>query len=137
MSEERIKDAKVLIEGARWEFAYYVAGYAVECALKACMLSRIIHTGWIFDDDAKKTIEACRTHEFTRLIQMANLRDELNNRLAQSANVGDAFNANWKTVEKWTVDSRYQAKTEVEATNLYSAITQEPDGVLKWIQNYW
>ena len=33
MAEERVKDAKALLDGGRWEFAYYVSGYAVECAL--------------------------------------------------------------------------------------------------------
>jgi hypothetical protein len=54
MANERIKDTKALIDGKRWEFAYYAAGYAVECALKSCVLARMIYTGWVFDDDVKK-----------------------------------------------------------------------------------
>ncbi len=50
MAEERLKDAKALIDGGRWEFAYYAAGYAVECALKSCILARMIHTGLIFKE---------------------------------------------------------------------------------------
>lgn len=53
MTEERIKDAKVLIRGKRWEFAYYTAGYAVECALKSCLLARMVQTGWVFDEKTK------------------------------------------------------------------------------------
>jgi HEPN domain-containing protein len=47
MTEERLKDAKALLDGGRWEFAYYVAGYAVECGLKSCILARMIYTGWL------------------------------------------------------------------------------------------
>jgi hypothetical protein len=137
MSEERLKDAKVLIDGARWEFAYYAAGYAVECALKSCMLARMIHSGWIFEAEAKKSIEDCRTHDFTKLIKIAGLKDELNHRLNQSAANGDGFLGNWERVLDWKVDSRYEAKSEIEARTIYSAIADEPDGVLKWIQNYW
>ena len=75
MANERIKDAKALIDGKRWEFAYYAAGYAVECALKSCLLARMIYTGWIFDDNVKK-VDDCRTHDFLKLIQIAGLRDE-------------------------------------------------------------
>lgn len=50
MAEERIKDARALIRGKRWGFAYYVAGYSIECALKSCILARMIHTATIFDE---------------------------------------------------------------------------------------
>ena len=35
--ERRLRDAHVLINGRRYESAYYIAGYAVECAIKACI----------------------------------------------------------------------------------------------------
>src|SRR5438552_17336 len=66
MAEERIKDAKALIDGGRWEFAYYATGYAVECALKSCLLARMIHTGWVFQEKVK--VDECLTHDFQKLI---------------------------------------------------------------------
>ena len=42
LAEERILDAKALLDGKRWELAYYTAGYAVECALKSCLLARMV-----------------------------------------------------------------------------------------------
>jgi HEPN domain-containing protein len=33
----RIADAQVLFQNGRYDAAYYLAGYAVECALKACI----------------------------------------------------------------------------------------------------
>ena len=98
MANERIKDAEALIDGKRWEFAYYAAGYAVECALKSCVLARMIYTGWVFDDDVKKKVDDCRTHEFLKLIQIAGLWDELNNALKTSLAAGDEFVGNWDTV---------------------------------------
>src|SRR5260370_23201111 len=79
MAEERVKDAKALLDGGRWEFAYYAAGYAVECALKACLLARMIHTAWVFEE--KWEAKQCRTHEFAKLIDLARMRGELNNQL--------------------------------------------------------
>ncbi len=32
----RIKEAKLLLDNDAYEGSYYLAGYAVECALKAC-----------------------------------------------------------------------------------------------------
>ncbi|MCP5119377.1 MAG: HEPN domain-containing protein, partial [bacterium] len=34
---ERLDDAKVLLDGGRYNGAYYLSGYVVECALKACI----------------------------------------------------------------------------------------------------
>ena len=33
----RLKEAQVLLANGCWSGAYYLAGYAVECALKACI----------------------------------------------------------------------------------------------------
>ena len=135
MSVERLKDAKTLIEGDRWEFSYYAAGYAVECALKSCILARMIHTAWVFED--KWIAKDCLTHEFRKLVSLAGLTEQLNANLKTSAAAGGAFAANWETVEQWTVTSRYETKTEDEAKKLYEAIADESQGVLQWIRNYW
>jgi HEPN domain len=135
MAEERLKDAKSLLDGARWEFAYYAAGYAVECGLKSCILSRMIHTAWIFEE--KWDAKACLEHKFGKLLNLAGLTDQLNEQLKTSAAADGAFAANWNTAEKWSVTSRYEAKTEDEAKQLFAAIADEPHGVLKWIRIYW
>jgi hypothetical protein len=136
MSEERLKDAKVLLKGKRWEFAYYTAGYAIECALKSCLLSRMTVTGWVFSEEAKK-VDDCRTHEFEKLVIIAGMRDELNSRLRASAAAADGFADTWKIVNAWKVTSRYEAKTETDARELFAAITDKPHGVIAWIRTYW
>jgi hypothetical protein len=135
MAVKRIHDAKALLNGARWEFAYYVSGYAVECALKSCLLARMVHTAWVFEE--KWNAKDCLSHDFGELIRLAGLTNELNARLAASAAAGDAFVSNWGTVLQWKVTTRYASKTETEAKDLFAAITDKPDGVLRWLTNYW
>ncbi len=144
LAEERILDAQALILSGRWAYAYYVAGYAVECGLKACMLARMAHTGWIFKYKGK--VEDCLKHGYKQLINIAGLIEELDNMHKESAAAGGEFIANWQVVCLWNVDSRYAAKTEdsryaakteAEARALLAAITDEPHGVLPWIRNYW
>ena len=79
MAVKRIHDAKALLEGARWEFAYYVSGYAVECALKSCLLARMTHTAWVFEE--KWNAKDCLSHDFGELIKLAGMTDHLNSRL--------------------------------------------------------
>ncbi len=37
----RIKEAKVLFDAECYEGAYYLAGYALECAIKACIAKKV------------------------------------------------------------------------------------------------
>jgi hypothetical protein len=131
MAEERILDAEALINGGRWAGAYYVAGYAVECGLKACLLAQMVRTGWVFQERVK--VEECRTHDFDELIRIAGLRSELDGSLAASR----AFAGNWGIVSQWKVSTRYEPKAEADARAFYAAIADNPDGVLRWIQKYW
>jgi len=136
LAEARVQDAKALIDGGRADLGYYIAGYAVECALKSCTLARMIHTGWIYREDVKK-IDECRVHDFKKLVQIAGLTDALNARLKESAAARDGFVENWDTVNEWDVASRYVLNQPKDAKKLYAAITDEPHGVLRWIRNYW
>jgi hypothetical protein len=132
MATERIQDAQVLLAGGRWPFAYYVAGYAVGCALKSCFLARMVQTGWPFQEGVK--IIDCRTHDFNQLVDLAGLRDDLN--AAHKAST--PFAPNWAKVVRWTETSRYDdTTTETHAREFISAIVQDPDGVLPWLSRFW
>ncbi|MSU78452.1 MAG: HEPN domain-containing protein [Gemmataceae bacterium] len=37
LAQERVRDADSLLKAGQWSGAYYLAGYAVECGLKACI----------------------------------------------------------------------------------------------------
>jgi HEPN domain-containing protein len=131
LAEERIKDAKALLDGQRWSFAYYAAGYAVECGLKSCVLARMIYTGWVFQEKWKA--QECLTHDFSELVELAGLKTELDS--AHAVNPG--FVNRWTKVAMWDVTIRYQHKTQAEAEELYEAVTNDSDGVMKWLKNYW
>ena len=131
MADERILDAAALRAAGRWAYAYYVAGYAVECALKSCVLAQMVNTGGIFTN--KKIGEECLTHKFRTLVSLAGLTAVLNAELAANA----AFADHWGTVESWKETSRYEEKTRPEADELYLAITDNANGVMRWIRNHW
>lgn len=105
LTRERIVDAQALLDGGRWSSAYYTAGYAVECALKACFLTRIPITRWVFQD--KVRIDDCRVHDFGTLDNLAGLTVELNNHAAITAAAGRPFGNNWKLVQQRRMDDPY------------------------------
>ena len=41
LAVERLEDAKALASLGRYAAAFYLAGYSIECALKACIAKRI------------------------------------------------------------------------------------------------
>ena len=41
LAKTRIREAKALLDNGLFDGAYYLAGYAVECALKACIVKKI------------------------------------------------------------------------------------------------
>jgi len=134
LARERIRDAEILLLGGQWSAAYYLVGYAMECALKSCILHHIQKTGMIFREKKYLTkLGDCWTHELDKLLDLANLTAELG--VAIGANT--ALRSHWGIAKDWKETSRYEQKTEANARLLYAAITHDPDGMFKWIQIHW
>jgi HEPN domain-containing protein len=133
-AEDRIRDAEALLNAGRWQGAYYLSGYAVECGLKSCILAYIETTGAIFKDrEYLQRLGKCWTHDLDQLLQLAGLKTQRDTDAAANANLF----ANWGTVDLWKESSRYQAKTQAQAQDIYDAITDNVDGVLQWIRLHW
>jgi len=131
LASDRIEDSRILLENRRWSAGYYLIGYAVEIALKACMLKFVEETGVIFAD--KRFAEKCWTHKFDDLLKQANLEPQY--RKERDANA--AFASFWSIASLWTESCRYDQKSEADARALYDAITNDSDGVFKWITHHW
>jgi HEPN domain-containing protein len=131
LAEDRIFDAEALLANGRWSGAYYLAGYAVECGLKSCVLSHILNTGAIFLD--RKFSEKCWTHSLEGLLKLAGLEAFLGIDVAANPTLG----LNWLTVESWNEFSRYQQTSEFHARRLFAAVTDHASGVMTWIRGRW
>ena len=131
LAEDRVLDAKALIDAGRWSGAYYMAGYAMECGLKACVLALVERTGEIFMD--KEFSRKRFTHKLIELIGVAQLTNSHNDLLKKNS----SFRSYWTIAEDWTEASRYQQQTESGARAIYKAITDDPNGILPWIRTHW
>lgn len=130
LARDRLRDARTLLSGGRWAAAYYLAGYAVECGLKACIIGYLMKTDQFPD---KRFSEQCWTHNLVQLIRVANMELPLDAEIAADPE----FDKAWRTVKDWRETSRYERKTKSEAVKLYKAITDKKHGVLRWIRSYW
>ena len=124
----RLKEVEVLLKNRQDSGAYYLSGYVIECALKACIAKQTRQ----FDFPDKKTVMDSYTHDLEKLVKVAKLDKQLKLRL----NDPD-FLTRWSVVKDWSEESRYQKHNREEAIDIYSAITDPNHGVLQWLQQHW
>jgi HEPN domain-containing protein len=125
----RLKEARVLLRNGYYDGAYYLSGYCIECALKACIAKRTRR--YEFPD--KKTADASHTDKLSDLIKVAQLED------AHIEEVGRdvVFGANWNIVKEWSEQSRYKKHLSKSAEDILSAVADRRHGVLRWIKQRW
>lgn len=130
LADLRVEDARLLLDAGRFPAAYYLVGYAVECALKACVAKQIKE----HDFPDKKLIEDSYTHDLEKLLRISGLRSQFDRRVAADK----PFEVNWTTVKDWNESTRYDVTiAEVKARDLFNAVTDSKAGVLGWLKTVW
>lgn len=122
LARERSADAQALLSAGRFSGAYYLAGYAVECALKACV-ARLVTAESFPDWDLAKAVY---THDLRKLATAANL----DGAIRQREETDEHFEANWTKVREWSEQARYEFWPEVEARRMLEAVSDPAHGVL-------
>jgi HEPN domain-containing protein len=129
LSRVRLREAKALVGLGLHDGAFYLAGYAVECALKACIAKGTRRHE--FPD--KEKVDKSYTHSLKALVKLANLEDARREEATRDA----TFMKNWDLVESWSEQSRYRASRPEQAHALIEAAGNRNHGVLRWIKRYW
>ncbi len=132
LAKRWLVDAKSLLDNHHWSAAYYLAGYAVECGLKACVLARVGAAPEVIFDN-RRFSENCWTHNLLELVKLAALEATRLANIAAKPGLGE----NWVVVKDWTENSRYQTTGHRKAKQLFAAITDKPNGVMQWIRAHW
>jgi HEPN domain-containing protein len=94
MAMVRLKEANVLLRLGLSDGAYYLAGYAVECALKACIAKGTRR--YEFPD--KRRVDSSYSHNFRDLVRVAGL----DKARSEQATRDPEFERNWGVVEDWS-----------------------------------
>jgi len=129
LAEIRIREAEALLNSSLFDGTYYLAGYAVECALKACIAKQTRE----FDFPDKAVVNDSYTHDLEKLIRVAGLETELQERSASSKQ----FEVNWNLVKDWSEGARYERHDERKVKDSFSAVTDRRTGVLAWLKGHW
>jgi hypothetical protein len=109
--------------------AYYLAGYSIECALKACIAKATQR----HDFPDKHKADDSYTHSCEKLLKVADLEKAR----AEEARRDVVFRDNWDRVQWWSEQSRYSTTSAEEARGLIEAVSDRNHGVLRWLKRYW
>ena len=129
LTKIRVQEANTLLNAGQYPGAYYLVGYAIECALKACISKQVKQ----YDFPDRKLANEAHTHELEKLVGLAGLKQDFEQDRQNNPNL----NLNWTIMKDWKETSRYDSEiTSQQALDLYSACIG-PNGVLPWIKKRW
>ena len=130
LSRLRLREARLLLRAGAFEGAYYVAGYAVECALKACIAKQFQQ----HDIPERKLVNDVHSHDLDKLLDVAGLRPALQ----QDVETHRRLRTNWNIAIDWKETARYNsAITPQQARGLYTACAARRYGILTWLRRRW
>jgi HEPN domain-containing protein len=126
LAELRLAEAKLLLANGCPSGAYYLAGYAIECALKA-IIAADFRANEIPD---LKYVRDIYTHDLSALLRLAELEQELE----AEKNTNPGLYQRWATVQTWSERARYEVWTDASASAILGAIDGD-EGLLEWLRN--
>jgi hypothetical protein len=130
LADLRLREAQALLAAGAFDGAYYLAGYAIECALKACVAKQIRE----FDFPDKRLVERSYTHNLTQLLEVSGVKVDFEEAIAGN----EPLRVSWSIVKDWSEASRYFLDvTEKSAQDMLAAVGDEASGVLPWLMKQW
>lgn len=130
LAEERLSEAKLLMDGKHYTGAYYLTGLGIECALKACIAKLVKE----FDFPDKSFVKEVYIHGLDNLMKFDTA---LSAQLQAEMQTDTKLQSNWNTVRTWNDSYRYEFVTEIQARSLLNAATDERTGIMDWIRKRW
>lgn len=125
----RVAEAGHLLNSGYFSGAYYLGGYAIELALKACIAEAFQPR--IIPD--KRFVERIYTHDLVKLVDLAGLE---RHRIERSKR-DSKFAEHWEIITAWSESARYDISVETTARGVVDALRDRDHGVFEWIRSYW
>lgn len=129
LAQLRLDDAIFLLQANRSSSAYYLAGYSVELALKAC-IAKLVQPDAIPE---RAFVNAIYTHKLDSLVATAGLRPQFD----ADTKADPQFATYWVITNNWSEESRYEFWDPISAATLLQAISEPSQGVFQWVTRHW
>jgi HEPN domain-containing protein len=124
LAEQRLAEAGLLLANGFWSGAYYLAGYSLECALKAKIATSFREN----EIPELKRVHKIYSHDLSALLDISGLEDELETEMEANPE----FRKYWTIATEWSEQARYQIWTQDRASAILEAIGGEK-GLLRWL----
>ncbi|PZA14036.1 DNA-binding protein [Rhodopseudomonas palustris] len=124
LARERLAEARLLLANGHPSGAYYLAGYVLECALKAA-IARQFRADEIPD---LKRVSKIYSHDLSQLMDIAGLKSVLEAEIA----VRPDLKKRWAIAAEWSERARYELWTDDRASAILDAIGGE-EGLFEWL----
>jgi hypothetical protein len=122
----RLAEAELLLAHGLWSGAYYLAGYSLECALKAKIASSFREN----EIPELRRVQKIYSHDLISLLDIAGLKDELEAEMEAHAELRKS----WTVATEWSEQARYQIWTQQAASAIIEAVRSD-QGLLQWLLN--
>jgi len=129
LATARLREAVSLFDDGHCSGAYYLGGYVVELALKACISAS-------FQPDAipdKRFVEKIYVHDLKKLVELAGLEAERREKISADR----LFAAHWEYIAEWSENTRYKVTGEGTSRSFIEALRDPDHGVFEWIRTHW
>src|SRR6266481_1334960 len=115
LAEQRLAEAELLLASGFWSGAYYLAGYSLECALKAKIASSFREN----EIPELKRVQRIYSHDLNSLLGLSGLKDELEVEMEANAELRKY----WTIATEWSEQARYEIWTLERASAILEAVS--------------
>ena len=130
LADLRLREAKVLFENELFQGAFYLCGYSIECALKACIAKSFRENEF----PNKKLVNDSYVHDLNQLLKLSNLSIKFKTDAESDAKL----DIHLALVKDWSEQFRYKPTIEkIRAEELIKAVSDDQSGILQWIKKHW
>jgi len=129
LAEDKLKEARVLLNANKYSGAYYLAGYAIEFALKACYCKTVKARTF---PPKPNIVTSLYAHDLNNLLVACGVKTAFEAKRTADQSFADK----WQVVKDWSEQSRYRKIKASVARDLLKAI-DGPDGILNWVKTLW
>jgi len=130
LSNRYMESAEELYKAGKYEVAYYLAGYSVECLIKAVICTKIGPNEF----PAKNADKTHYIHDIKKLVETAGLEKELE----YDCKRNQGLEKSYMLLKDWDPKSlRYDSSriSEEIANNYFEAI-KDKEGLVLWLNKY-
>lgn len=113
LARARLQDAQVLFKARRFDGSYYIAGYAVELALKARICRTLKWAEFPLTSAEFEGLRSLKTHDLEVLRKLSGIEAKIRATLAPE----------WSVVSNWNPEKRYQATSHATAADAKDMLT--------------